>query len=63
MSSKEQYKDALKRNKELIRTLITRNEILERENNTLRQLNHQLKNQLSDLPKNYKLKKWWQFWK
>ena len=70
MSSKEQYKDALKsKNKIITSQGITTIEqykkilILDKENRQLRQLNHQLKNLLSELPKNHQLKKWWQFWK
>ena len=63
MSSKEQFRDALKREKQIINEL--KKIISERDTTIikLRQLNHQLKNQLSGLPKQYKLKKWWQFWK
>ena len=63
MSSKEQFRDALKRANMTNAELKKENIKLDSENYRLRQLNHQLKNQLSDLPKNYKLKKWWQFWK
>jgi predicted RNase H-like nuclease (RuvC/YqgF family) len=63
MSSKEQYRDVLKRDKRIMAEL--RNEITAKDKTiqNLRQINHQLKNQLAELPKNYKLKKWWQFWK
>jgi len=63
MSSKTQLSGYVKRlklaNRELSNTVST----LKSENLKLRQLNHQLKNQLSYLPKNHRLKKWWQFWK
>lgn len=63
MSSKTQFKQALKGDKKIITDLKSQIQLKEDEIYKLRQLNHQLKNQLSALPKNYKLKKWWQFWK
>jgi len=59
MSSKQQFKDAIKRDKELIRTLATRNEILERELTRVRNILYTRGIQ----PAKAIVKKWWQFWK
>jgi len=63
MSSKEQFRDALKRQRQTISELKTEIQKKDITIQNLRQLNHQLKNQLSGLPTKRKLKKWWQFWK
>jgi predicted RNase H-like nuclease (RuvC/YqgF family) len=64
MSSKEQFRDALKSKTRIIASQGKKITELTIENQKLRELNHQLKNQLSGLNKNYHLrKKWWQFWK
>lgn len=59
MSSKQQFKDAIKREKELIRTLITRNEILERELTRVKNILYTRGIQ----PIKPIVKKWWQFWR
>ena len=61
MSSKQQFKDALKRDKELIKTLITRNEVLERE--LTRTRNILFTRGLQPENKPIIKKRWWQFWK
>ena len=59
MSNKQQFKDVIKREKELIKTLITRNEILERELTRVKNILYTRGIQ----PIKPIVKKWWQFWK
>jgi len=61
MSSKQQFKEVIKRDKELIRSLTTRNEILERELEEAKNILYKRAIQ----PENSGVikKKWYQFWK
>lgn len=64
MSSKQQFKDVIKRDKELIRTLTTRNEVLERELSRVRNILSERGIQPTKVTlKPCVKKKWWQFWK
>ena len=61
MSSKQQFKEVIKRDKELIRSLTTQNEILERELEEAKNILYKrvIQQENSGVIK----KKWYQFWK